>query len=51
MAAALRALPLRPVADAEFRSSMLTGLERVAELAEPWLRRRQRQPRLVSAVA
>jgi predicted glycosyltransferase len=52
MAAALRELPRRPVADPATRGRMLTGLDRIAELAEPWLRwRRPPRPRLVSSVA
>ncbi len=52
MAAALRALARRDAPDPALRSRMLMGLDRVAELAQPWLqRRRQRPPRLVSAVA
>ena len=52
MVAALRTLAQRQAPAVEVRSRMLNGLERVAQLAEPWLRgRRQRRPRLVSAVA
>ncbi|HEX6015202.1 MAG TPA: glycosyltransferase [Geminicoccaceae bacterium] len=52
MAAALRDLPFRPAADADTRGRMLTGLDRIGELAEPWLRyRRPARPRLVSSVA
>ena len=52
MAAALHDLPHRPVACTATRERMLTGLDRVAELAEPWLRhRRPPRPRLVSSVA
>jgi predicted glycosyltransferase len=52
MAAALRDLPRRPVADTATRGRMLTGLDRIAEFAEPWLRhRRPPRARLVSSVA
>jgi predicted glycosyltransferase len=52
MAAALHDLPRRPVADTATRGRMLTGLDRIAEFAEPWLRhRRPPRARLVSSVA
>jgi predicted glycosyltransferase len=52
MAAALRRLPQRPVPDSATRARMLTGLERIAELSAPWLRRkRPPRPRLVTNVA
>ena len=37
MAAALRALPSAPVAGADQRARLLCGLERISELAAPWL--------------
>ncbi|MCS7266435.1 MAG: hypothetical protein NZ704_00090 [Geminicoccaceae bacterium] len=54
MAAALRALPYAPVPPAAVRARMLTGLERIAELAAPWLdraRTRRAPRRLARAVA